>query len=66
MVLKKRLAVRFYIDYPLVRIIGIDTNMLVTNYFSTRSWLKSTLETAKDIPFVITMGTPWCILSQKR
>lgn len=53
---QKKIGRTFYIDYPLVRIIGIDTNMLVTNYFSTHSWLKSTLETAKDIPFVITMG----------
>lgn len=46
----------YYIDYPLVRIIGLDTNMLVTNYFSTKSWLKNVLDMPAHSPFTIVMG----------
>lgn len=46
----------YYIDYPLVRIIGLDTNMLVTNYFSTKSWLKNVLDMPTQNPFTIVMG----------
>lgn len=53
---EKKKSRTFYIDYPLVRIIGLDTNMLITNYFGTKSWLKSTLTSSYEAPFTIVMG----------
>ncbi len=52
---KERLGVNFFVDFPEVRVVGLDTNMLIRDIFSTRSWLRSTLGQS-SAPFTIVMG----------
>ena len=52
---KERLGANYYVDYPEVRIIGLDTNMIIRDIFSTRDWLKQTISSNKA-PFTIILG----------
>lgn len=46
----------FYIDYPHVRIVCLDTNILYAHLGSVREWLRFVLTERSDDPFLIVMG----------
>lgn len=52
---KDRLGRNFFIDYPSVRIIGLDTNAIISDFIDSRKWLDNTIADNKA-PFTITMG----------
>lgn len=52
----KRAATSYYIDYPSVRIVCLDTNILYAHAGSMSRWLRQVLTERDDNPFLIVMG----------
>lgn len=51
-----QLGKSFYIDYPNVRIVCMDTNILYAHLFSVQKWLRRVLTERDDDPFLLVMG----------
>ncbi len=53
---KFREGITYYIDYPNVRIVCVDTNTYEWNLFRTNAWLRRVLTERTDDPFLIVVG----------